>query len=114
MNNVLAKQAYRLLFGDMLALFQIANEGVIKILGSYFKMNKLNATRSVAVYKTFCEQAVKIHAFFNISDAIANELGVHAPDIKHVINYIYCVIVASRIFAEKFRGIPPKLGRTID
>lgn len=67
-----------------MSLFHVLNEGVIKILGFYFEMQKNEATRSLSIYKTFCEQAIKINGFFDIARKLRNELGIDIPDIKHV------------------------------
>ena len=79
-------QAYRLLVGDMMSLFHVLNEAVIKILSAYFVVGKNDASRSLSIYKTFCEQAVKINLFFDVARKLRHELGIQIPDIKHVLD----------------------------
>ncbi|KAJ1562499.1 hypothetical protein HK096_008814 [Nowakowskiella sp. JEL0078] len=82
-DNVITLQAFRLLIADMLALFHLLNEGVIRILGGYFEMQKGDATLALHIYKQFAQQTTKTVNFFDLARRLQSVLGVQIPDLKH-------------------------------
>ncbi|KAJ3125069.1 hypothetical protein HK098_000626 [Nowakowskiella sp. JEL0407] len=66
-DNVVTLQAFRLLIADMLSLFHLLNEGVIRILGGYFELPKSEATLALQVYKQFASQTSRTVQFFEIA-----------------------------------------------
>ncbi|KAI9089582.1 ANTH domain-containing protein [Phlyctochytrium arcticum] len=82
-DNVVTLQAFRLLIGDMMALFHLLNEAVIRILSEYFEMAKLDASRALQVYKNFATQTTKTVEFFEIARRLKPALGVDVPVFKH-------------------------------
>ncbi|KAJ3327605.1 hypothetical protein HDU76_011445 [Blyttiomyces sp. JEL0837] len=82
-DNVVTLQAFRLLIGDMMSLFHLLNEGVIRILGSYFEMAKPDATKALQIYKNFAQQTTKTVEFFDIARRLRNALGIDVPVFKH-------------------------------
>ncbi|KAJ3064504.1 hypothetical protein HK102_008185, partial [Quaeritorhiza haematococci] len=82
-DNVITLQAFRLLIGDMMQLFHLMNEGVIRILGSYFEMTKSDATQALQIYQTFAQQTGKTVQFFEIARKLKSALGMDVPVFKH-------------------------------
>jgi hypothetical protein len=82
-DNVVTLQAFRLLVGDMMSLFHLLNEGVIRILGSYFELERPLAQKSLQIYKTFAQQTTKIVEFFDIARRLRGALGIDVPQFKH-------------------------------
>ncbi|ORY39568.1 ANTH-domain-containing protein [Rhizoclosmatium globosum] len=82
-DNVVTLQAFRLLVGDMMSLFHIMNEGVIRLLSGYFDLQKAEAKRGLAIYKTFATQTTKTVEFFEIARKLRDSLGVDVPKFKH-------------------------------
>ncbi|KAJ3019294.1 hypothetical protein HKX48_002239 [Thoreauomyces humboldtii] len=82
-DNVVTLQAFRLLIGDMMALFHLLNESVIRILGEYFEMTKTDATRALQIYKNFATQTTKTVEFFEIARRLKHALGLDVPVFKH-------------------------------
>jgi len=105
MDNPITKHSYRLLYNDMMALFHESNEGVIRILGVYFEMSRKDATRSLVIYKKFCEQAIKVNAFFNVARVLLFSLGVHIPEIKYVLSFMLRLMQASCVSFEIARRV---------
>ncbi|KAJ3146929.1 hypothetical protein HDU89_005959 [Geranomyces variabilis] len=82
-DNVVTLQAFRLLIGDMMALFHLLNESVIRILGEYFEMSKSDAGRALQIYKNFATQTTKTVEFFEIARRLKHALGIDVPVFKH-------------------------------
>ncbi|KAJ3035865.1 hypothetical protein HDV00_003338 [Rhizophlyctis rosea] len=82
-DNAVTLQAFRLLIGDMMALFHLLNEGVIRILGEYFEMEKRDATQALQIYKNFAIQTGKTVEFFEIARKLRHDLGLDVPVFKH-------------------------------
>ncbi|KAJ3412064.1 hypothetical protein HDV05_001344 [Chytridiales sp. JEL 0842] len=82
-DNVVTLQSFRLLVGDMMSLFHLLNEGVIRILGSYFEMEKPYAQKSLQIYKSFAQQTAKVVEFFDIARRLRQPLGIDIPQFKH-------------------------------
>ncbi|KAJ3212961.1 hypothetical protein HDU67_003491 [Dinochytrium kinnereticum] len=82
-DNVVTLQAFRLLIGDMMSLFHLMNEGVIRILGCYFDMEKSDAQKALQIYKNFAQQTTKTVEFFDIARKLRNSLGIDIPVFKH-------------------------------
>ncbi|KAJ3161985.1 hypothetical protein HDU86_005683 [Geranomyces michiganensis] len=82
-DNVVTLQAFRLLIGDMMALFHLLNESVIRILSEYFEMSKSDAGRALQIYKNFAAQTTKTVEFFEIARRLKHALGIDVPLFKH-------------------------------
>ncbi|KAJ3104020.1 hypothetical protein HDU97_009567 [Phlyctochytrium planicorne] len=82
-DNVVTLQAFRLLIGDMMALFHLMNEGVIRILGCYFDMEKSEAQKALQIYKSFAQQTTRTVEFFDIARKLKSSLGIDVPIFKH-------------------------------
>ncbi|KAJ1546912.1 hypothetical protein HK405_006751, partial [Cladochytrium tenue] len=82
-DNVVTLQAFRLLIGDMMALFHLLNEAVIRILSSYFEMSRPDAERALSIYKVFAQQTSRTVQFFEIARRLRQSLGVDVPVFKH-------------------------------
>ncbi|KAJ3024538.1 UNVERIFIED_CONTAM: hypothetical protein HDU68_008021 [Siphonaria sp. JEL0065] len=82
-DNVVTLQAFRLLVGDMMSLFHIMNEGVIRLLSGYFDLPREEAQKGLGIYKTFATQTTKTVEFFEIARKLRDSLGVEVPKFKH-------------------------------
>ncbi|KAI9343115.1 ANTH domain-containing protein [Obelidium mucronatum] len=82
-DNVVTLQAFRLLVGDMMSLFHIMNEGVIRLLSGYFDLPREEAQKGLVIYKTFATQTTKTVEFFEIARKLRDSLGVEVPRFKH-------------------------------
>jgi hypothetical protein len=83
--NVVILQAFRLVVGDLISLYHVLNESVLKLLATYFELEKSSAKLALEVYKDFAEQSKKITAFFSLATRMQAELGIQVPQFKHVI-----------------------------
>ncbi|KAI8613905.1 ANTH domain-containing protein [Chytriomyces sp. MP71] len=83
LDNYVTLQCFRVLIGDMLSLFHILNEGVIKMLGEYFELPKAEALRGLAIYKTFATQTSRTVTFFETARRLGDSLGIDVPTFKH-------------------------------
>lgn len=82
-NNVVTLQAYRLLIGDLMSLFHVLNEAVIRILSEYFDMNKKLAEKALQIYKNFAIQTGKTVEFFDTARRLKGSLELDIPVFKH-------------------------------
>ncbi|KAI8903823.1 ANTH domain-containing protein, partial [Gorgonomyces haynaldii] len=83
LDHIVVRQAYRLMLADMMALFQLMNEGVVAVLGLYFLMPRPDALKALSVYKTFAVQAKKAVDVFNQGRKMKHELGMDIPSFSH-------------------------------
>jgi hypothetical protein len=81
--NVISIQAFRLLVGDLISYFHIQNEAVVRLLATFFEMEKPLAKKALEVYADFADQAKRTTAFFDIANRMALELGLKIPQFKH-------------------------------
>lgn len=81
--NVISIQAFRLLVGDLISYFHIQNEAVLRLLATFFEMEKPLAKKALEVYTDFTDQAKRTTAFFDIANRMALELGLKIPQFKH-------------------------------
>ena len=82
-NNDIVLTAFRLLVNDLLALFQELNEGVINILEHYFEMSKVDAERSLKIYKKFVDQTKFVIDYLRVAKHLEYATKLHVPTIKH-------------------------------
>ncbi|KAI9472324.1 MAG: AP180 N-terminal homology domain-containing protein [Benjaminiella poitrasii] len=75
--------AYKMAVEDLLALFQVVNEGVVNILEHYFEMDKSNATTALNIYKTFAQQTELTIDYLSEARKLENEMELNIPSIKH-------------------------------
>ncbi|ODQ63718.1 ANTH-domain-containing protein [Nadsonia fulvescens var. elongata DSM 6958] len=82
-NDDIVLTAFRLLVNDLLGLYQGLNEGVINILEHYFEMSKIDATNSLAIYKSFSKITVAVVSYLKIAKHMEYATKIHVPNIKH-------------------------------
>ena len=82
--NVILVQALRLVIGDLISLFHVLNEGVVRLLATFFEMEKPLAKTALEIYKGFADQTKRTTAFFDAANRMALELGLQIPTFKHV------------------------------
>ncbi|CAK7902965.1 clathrin coat assembly protein AP180B [[Candida] anglica] len=82
-NNDIILTAFRLLVNDLLALFQELNEGVINLLEHYFEMSKIDAERSLKIYKKFVDQTKYVIDYLRVAKHLEYATKLHVPTIKH-------------------------------
>ena len=83
-DNPIQIQAFRLIVGDMIALFHILNESVLRLLAGFFELEKSLAKIGLEIYKTFVTQTKQVTDFFGHAGRVSAEIGVRIPTFKHV------------------------------
>ena len=84
---------------DLLVLFHVMNEGTINILGRmpsrpeacqyadktehYFEMSKPDATRALAIYRTFARQTEAVVQYLSLARSHEHSTRLEIPKIKH-------------------------------
>ncbi|KFH44411.1 Clathrin coat assembly protein-like protein [Hapsidospora chrysogenum ATCC 11550] len=81
--NEITITAFRLLVLDLLALFQVANQGLINILGHFFEMTKTDAERAMDIYRTFTRQTELVVAYLSVARQHEHHTRVQVPKLKH-------------------------------
>ncbi|KAH7155874.1 ANTH domain-containing protein [Dactylonectria estremocensis] len=81
--NEITITVFRLLVLDLLALFQVLNQGLIAILGHFFEMSKVDAERAMAVYRTFTRQTDQVVQYLSIARQYEHHTRVEVPKLKH-------------------------------
>jgi hypothetical protein len=81
--NEITLTAFRLLTMDLLVLFHVMNEGTINILEHYFELSKPDATRSLAIYRTFVRQTEAVVAYLSLARSHEHSTRLEIPKIKH-------------------------------
>ncbi|KAI4620529.1 uncharacterized protein J4E87_007217 [Alternaria ethzedia] len=81
--NEITMTAFRLLTMDLLVLFHVMNEGTINILEHYFELSKPDATRALAVYRTFVKQTEAVVQYLSLARAHEHSTRLEIPKIKH-------------------------------
>ncbi|KAK0391723.1 hypothetical protein NLU13_1222 [Sarocladium strictum] len=74
---------FRLLVLDLLALFQVLNQGLINILGHFFEMSKPDAERAMAIYRNFAKQTDFVVAYLSVARQHEHHTRVEVPKLKH-------------------------------
>ncbi|KAF3004335.1 hypothetical protein E8E13_009485 [Curvularia kusanoi] len=81
--NEITLTAFRLLTMDLLVLFHVMNEGTINLLEHYFEMSKPDATRALAIYRTFARQTESVVQYLSLARAHEHSTRLEIPKIKH-------------------------------
>ncbi|KAF2856784.1 ANTH-domain-containing protein, partial [Plenodomus tracheiphilus IPT5] len=82
--NEITLTAFRLLTMDLLVLFHVMNEGTINILAEhYFEMSKPDATRALAIYRTFVKQTEAVVQYLSLARSHEHSTRLEIPKIKH-------------------------------
>ncbi|KAF1938620.1 ANTH-domain-containing protein [Clathrospora elynae] len=81
--NEITMTAFRLLTMDLLVLFHVMNEGTINILEHYFELSKPDATRALAVYRTFVKQTEAVVQYLSLARSHEHSTRLEIPKIKH-------------------------------
>ncbi|KAF3032277.1 hypothetical protein E8E11_002552 [Didymella keratinophila] len=81
--NEITLTAFRLLTMDLLVLFHVMNEGTINILEHYFEMSKPDATRALAIYRTFARQTEAVVQYLSLARSHEHSTRLEIPKIKH-------------------------------
>ncbi|TPX47873.1 hypothetical protein SeMB42_g03039 [Synchytrium endobioticum] len=82
-DNLVTLQAFRLLLLDMMTLFRLLNEGVLRILSLFFEMTRSDAEKALVIYKQFAQETAKSLKFFEIGRKLKQSLGIDVPEFKH-------------------------------
>eukprot|EP00842_Homolaphlyctis_polyrhiza_P003480 jgi/Hompol1/4132/HPOL_003478-RA len=83
LDQVITLQAYRLIVWDMMALFHLLNEAIVRLLGLYFELDRVNAARGLEIYKKFAKEIKKIVEFFDTARRVSREMGIDIPTFTH-------------------------------
>ncbi|PKS12716.1 hypothetical protein jhhlp_000924 [Lomentospora prolificans] len=81
--NEITITAFRLLVLDLLALFQVLNQGLINILGHFFEMSKPDAERALNVYRKFAKQTDYVVQYLGVARQYEHHTRVEVPKLKH-------------------------------
>ncbi|KAF4977876.1 hypothetical protein FZEAL_5650 [Fusarium zealandicum] len=81
--NEITITVFRLLVLDLLALFQVLNQGLISILGNFFEMSKVDAERAMAIYRRFTKQTDYVVQFLGVARQYEHHTRVEVPKLKH-------------------------------
>jgi phosphatidylinositol-binding clathrin assembly protein len=83
LENVVVRQAYRLIVTDLMSLFHILNEAIIVLLGLFFGMSHSSAVRGNIAYKKFTDLAKKAVDLFEVGRQMRRELQLDIPKFTH-------------------------------
>ena len=102
--NEITITVFRLLVLDLLSLFQVLNQGLISILGSFpppcqldtivgpvltvgsghfFEMSKPDADRAMAIYRKFTKQTDYVVQYLTVARQFEHHTRVEVPKLKH-------------------------------
>ncbi|RGP80503.1 hypothetical protein FLONG3_1337 [Fusarium longipes] len=81
--NEITITVFRLLVLDLLALFQVLNQGLISILGHFFEMSKVDAERAMAIYRKFTKQTDYVVQYLGVARQHEHHTRVEVPKLKH-------------------------------
>ncbi|CEF85365.1 hypothetical protein FGSG_09167 [Fusarium graminearum PH-1] len=81
--NEITITVFRLLVLDLLALFQVLNQGLISILGNFFEMSKVDAERAMAIYRKFTKQTDYVVQYLGVARQHEHHTRVEVPKLKH-------------------------------
>ncbi|KAG5935045.1 hypothetical protein E4U53_000538 [Claviceps sorghi] len=81
--NEITIAIFRLLVLDLLALFQVLNQGLINILGHFFEMSKTDAERALDIYRTFTRQTDHVVQYLSSARLHEHYTRVEVPKLKH-------------------------------
>ncbi|TQS38873.1 hypothetical protein Golomagni_00612 [Golovinomyces magnicellulatus] len=81
--NEITITVFRMLVLDLLSLFHTMNTGLIKILGYFFEMSKIDAERALSIYKTFIEQTDLVVEYLSVARQYEYQTRVEVPKLKH-------------------------------
>lgn len=81
--NEITLTAFRLTTMDLLALFNLMNEGTINVLEHYFEMSKYDAERALKIYKTFSKQTDQVVDFLTMARQYEHATRLEIPKLKH-------------------------------
>lgn len=100
--NEITITVFRLLVLDLLALFQVLNQGLISILGAslardlanplsspnadighFFEMSKPDAERAMSIYRKFTKQTDHVVQYLSVARQFEHHTRVEVPKLKH-------------------------------
>jgi hypothetical protein len=81
--NEISLTAFRLLTRDLLDLYNVENEAVMKVLSHYFEMSKPDAERAIRIYKKFCTQTEQVVQYLGVARQYEHATRLEIPRIKH-------------------------------
>lgn len=83
LNNDITLTSFRMLVSDLLALYQVLNEGVINVLEHYFEMSKFDASEALEIYNHFTKHTVRVVSFLRVAKTLEHATKLTVPNIKH-------------------------------
>lgn len=81
--NEISLTAFRLLTRDLLDLYNVENEAVMKVLNHYFEMSKPDAERAIKIYMKFCTQTEQVVQYLGVARQYEHATRLEIPRIKH-------------------------------
>ncbi|KAJ3312470.1 hypothetical protein HDV04_003070 [Boothiomyces sp. JEL0838] len=80
--DLVVRQGYRFILAEMISLFHLYNEAIVRVLGLYFEMEKADATKALECYKKFATQSKKMNDIFANAKKHKNYLMMDIPTFK--------------------------------
>ncbi|RDW87415.1 hypothetical protein BP5796_03109 [Coleophoma crateriformis] len=81
--NEITITVFRMLVLDLLAMFNVINQGMINILGHFFEMSRPDAERAMEIYRKFTKQTDFVVAYLSIARQYEHQTRVEVPKLKH-------------------------------
>ncbi|KAK3058058.1 hypothetical protein LTR09_001135 [Extremus antarcticus] len=81
--NEISLTAFRLLTRDLLDLYNVQNQAMMKILSSYFEMSRPDAERAIKIYNKFCRQTEEVVKYSDVARQFEQATRLEVPKIKH-------------------------------
>ncbi|KAJ3272348.1 hypothetical protein HDV01_005782 [Terramyces sp. JEL0728] len=80
--DLVIRQGYRFILAEMISLFHLYNEAIVRVLGLYFEMEKTDATKALECYKKFAIQSKKMNDIFSNAKSHRSYLMMDIPTFK--------------------------------
>ncbi|KAJ2658327.1 hypothetical protein IWW48_004093 [Coemansia sp. RSA 1200] len=83
LDNETTFSAFRYCLRDMLKLFQVMNQGVMKMLKVYFEMHEEDMRRALDLYKRFVKLTDRADEYLKIARRFESIFGFTIPSLNH-------------------------------
>ncbi|KAJ2646130.1 hypothetical protein GGH99_008114, partial [Coemansia sp. RSA 1285] len=83
LDNETTFSAFRYCLRDMLKLFQVMNQGVMKMLKFYFEMHEEDMRRALDLYKRFVKLTDRADEYLKIARRFESIFGFTIPSLNH-------------------------------
>ena len=77
--GVVIQQSFKMIIVELVAVFLLINESMVRMLSLFFTMKKLEAGQAVEIYKRFTKQTKKIEEMFELASRNEYLLNIRIP-----------------------------------